>query len=275
MPAPEVLLKMQRLVTELNLHTICESARCPNIGECFSRKTATFLILGDVCTRRCAFCAVKKGVPLPVNEEEPQALLEAVRQLGLRYVVITSVTRDDLVDGGASQFARIIDILRDNSDPVLVEALIPDFCGSSDALGVVIKSEPQVINHNIETVPRLYQAVRPGADYNRSLDLLFRVKQKNIEIITKSNLMLGLGETRKEVIKVMTDLRKAKCDLFTIGQYLRPSPQHHPLVEFIPPEMFSEYKQIALQLGFAGVASAPLVRSSFRAAELYSKAKAQ
>lgn len=272
LPAPEIMLRMKNLLLELNLHTICESARCPNMGKCFSRKTATFLISGDVCTRRCTFCAVKKGTPTPLNRREPECIFEAVKKLDLRYVVITSVTRDDLPDGGASQFVRVIRILRDG-DNIMVEVLIPDFRGSSDPLRAVVEAKPQVINHNVETVPRLYPNVRPLALYKRSLGLLSEVKRMDPTTITKSGLMLGLGETRDEVINVMRDLRKADCDLVTIGQYLRPSSKHHPVVAFITPKEFSEYEEIGMEMGFSGIASAPLVRSSFRAEELYAKVK--
>lgn len=272
---PKIMSTMQGLLDGLSLHTICENALCPNIGRCFSNGTATFLILGDVCTRRCTFCAVKKGIPNPVDEEEPRHLLEAAERLGLSYIVITSVTRDDLPDGGASQFAKTIKIIHENIKDAIVEVLIPDFRGSAEAIKTVVAAHPQVINHNIETVPRLYPAVRPGADYDRSLELLFLVKNLDSEIVTKSGLMLGLGETKAEVIEVMSDLREANCDLLTIGQYLPPSPQHHPVVRFVPPEEFTEYESIGKEMGFAQVASAPLVRSSFKAAELYAKAKDQ
>jgi lipoic acid synthetase len=265
------MFKMKNLISGLNLHTICESARCPNIGECFSKKTATFLILGDVCTRNCAFCAVKKGKPTPLDEKEPQSVLKAVQTLGLRYVVITSVTRDDLDDGGASQFAKVVKSVHEHQDHITIEVLIPDFRGSFNALTSVVKSGPHVINHNIETVPRLYRKVRPEAVYNRSLNLLKKVKHIDSRIITKSGLMLGLGETMNEVVDVMNDLRKADCDLITIGQYLQPSSKHYPVFKFVTPEKFFQYKQIGMEMGFAGVASAPLVRSSFRAAELYAE----
>ncbi len=272
-PDPEIFQTMENLLEDLNLHTICESARCPNIGFCFARSTATFLILGDVCTRRCRFCAVKKGVPLPVDKAEPASVAEAVRRLGLQYVVITSVTRDDLADGGASQFVKVIRCLRAQNKDVRVEVLIPDFSGDLGALNAVVEAGPQVINHNIETVSRLYPEVRPGAGYKRSMDLLSNVKQINPQAVTKSGLMLGLGERKSEVIQVMDDLRNISCDLLTIGQYLQPSPKHHPVVEFPPPEVFSEYEAMALERGFKGAASAPLVRSSFKADELYLKAK--
>jgi lipoic acid synthetase len=270
---PETMLTMKRLLDGLGLDTICENAYCPNIGECFSGDTATFLILGDTCTRHCTFCAVKKGLPTPVDEQEPQHLLEAIDRLGLSYIVITSVTRDDLFDGGASQFVKTINILRENKKGAIVEVLIPDFLGSAGALKAVVKASPHVINHNVETVPRLYPEVRLGADYNRSLGLLFMVKNLDPKIVTKSGLMLGLGETKTEVIEVMSDLREANCDLLTIGQYLQPSPKHHPVVRFVSPEEFTEYRGIGKDMGFTEVASAPLVRSSFKAAELYAKAK--
>ena len=274
-PDPTVMSSMQNLLEGLHLHTICGSARCPNIGECFSRKTATFLILGNVCTRRCTFCAVNKGEPLSVDEREPQHLLEAVKNLGLRYVVITSVTRDDLPDGGASQFVKTIEILHQQGNGVIIEVLVPDFRGSVEALRKVVEARPEVINHNLETVPRLYPEVRSGAHYRRSLKLLSQVKRMDPKIVTKSGLMLGLGETRKEVIEVMRDLREANCDLLTIGQYLRPSPKHYPVFSFVSPKEFSEYEQIGREIGFREVAFAPLVRSSYRAAELYDKVKGE
>ena len=270
---PETMSAVEGLLDRLSLHTVCQSAHCPNIGKCFSQKTATFLILGDVCTRRCTFCAVKKGRPSQVDEKEPHHLLDAVGRLGLNYIVITSVTRDDLPDGGASQFARTINMLHENRDGAIVEVLIPDFRGSAEALETVVKAGPQVINHNVEAVPRLYPEVRPGADYSRSVELLYRVKRLNPEIVTKSGLMLGLGETSDEVIEVMKDLTEAGCDLLTIGQYLQPSPEHHPVARFVTTKEFSEYEHIGSETGFASVASAPLVRSSFEAAELYAKVR--
>lgn len=269
---PKTLSTMRRLLR--SLHTVCESALCPNIGECFGRNTATFLILGDVCTRNCTFCAIKKGYPLPVDEGEPQHLLEAVERLHLYYIVITSVTRDDLPDGGASQYAKVINLLHENRDGAIVEVLVPDFLGSIEALKVVVEAHPEVINHNIETVPRLYPEVRPKANYSRSIELLFRVKRLDPSIVTKSGLILGFGETQEEVVEVMSDLREANCDLLTIGQYLQPSPRHHPVVRFVPPEEFSQYEKIGKDMGFSGVLSTPLTRSSYKAAELYARAKA-
>jgi lipoic acid synthetase len=273
-PDVKTFTEVQELLDSLNLHTICESARCPNVGQCLSQRTAAFLILGDICTRNCTFCAVTKGTPAPPDPSEPSNLLEAVRKLGLKYTVITSVTRDDLPDGGASHFTKTIRHLRDNIAEVTVEVLIPDFLGSKSALKMVIDSGPQVINHNVETVRRLYPEVRPKADYNRSVGLLARIKEVSPNTVTKSGLMLGLGETREEVTELMSDLREADCDLLTIGQYLQPSVRHHPVVRYILPDEFTEYEIIGRNMGFTDVASAPLVRSSYKAAEMYSKTRA-
>jgi lipoic acid synthetase len=272
-PNPQAVAAMEGLLDSLSLHTICESAHCPNAGDCFSRKTATFLILGNICTRNCRFCAVDKGRPLPVDEAEPGHLLAAVETLGLRYVVITSVTRDDLPDGGAAHFARTVSLLREKRPGIMVEVLVPDFLGSRQALNTVVAATPSVINHNVETVPRLYPEVRQMADYRRSVRLLGMVKELDPTIVTKSGLMLGLGETKAEVVAVMKDLREVGCDLLTLGQYLPPSPQHYPLARYLSPEEFAGFETVGKSLGFAEVASAPLVRSSFRAAELYAKAK--
>jgi len=271
---PKFMLPMERLLRELNLNTICKSALCPNIADCFSRKTVTFLILGDVCTRSCTFCGVKKGCPLPVDDKEPEHIADAVNRLNLDYVVITSTTRDDLTDGGASHFVATIHTLRMRRPSTLVEVLIPDFLGSIEAIRILIESQPDVINHNLETVPRLYPQVRPEADYGRSLSLLSTVKRRDPNIITKSGLMLGLGEDRDEVLEVMKDLRNADCDLLTIGQYLRPSPKHALVSRYVPPEEFHELGITAKRMGFDGVVSQPLARSSFRAADLYKQSKA-
>jgi lipoic acid synthetase len=274
-PDPAVLSNMGKLLGRLRLHTICESALCPNLGDCFARRTATFLIMGDICTRNCTFCAVKKGSPYPLDEDEPEHLAEAVETLGLKYVVITSVTRDDLPDGGASHFVRTINLLRERDGGLTVEVLIPDFSGSLSALRAVVDARPDVLNHNLETVPRLYPEVRPMADFQRSLGLLERVKELDSAIVTKSGLMVGLGETRDELLETMENLRKIDCDLLTIGQYLQPSPHHHPVVRYIPPQEFAEYESLGKSMGFRGVASAPLVRSSFNAAELYINARTE
>ncbi len=272
-PDPRVLASMRALFDELSLHTICENALCPNLGDCFSNRTATFLLLGDICTRNCTFCAVKKGVPCPVDEKEPQHLAEAVEKLGLRHVVITSVTRDDLPDGGAAHFARTIARLQEKDKALTVEVLIPDFGGSLRSLKMVVDAHPDVINHNLETVPRLYPQVRPKADFQRSLRLLGQARELDSHIVTKSGLMVGLGETRDELLQAMEELRKVNCDLLTIGQYLQPSAHHHPVVRYVPPEEFVEYESLGKAMGFCDVASAPLVRSSFNAAQLYEKAK--
>ena len=270
---PKVLAEMRSLFDELSLHTICENALCPNLGDCFSQRTATFLILGNICTRNCTFCAVKKGVPSPVDEEEPQHLAEAAGKLRLRYVVITSVTRDDLPDGGASHFARTIARLREKDKEISVEVLIPDFSGSPHSLRMVVDAHPDVINHNLETVPRLYPEVRPKADFQRSIMLLEQVKRFDSHIVTKSGVMVGLGETKEELLQVMEELRRVKCNLLTIGQYLQPSDHHHPVVRYVPPEEFLEYERTGKEMGFSDVASSPLVRSSFNAAQLYAKTK--
>ena len=264
-PDPVVLAKMKELVDGLQLHTVCESAHCPNQGECFTRGVATFMILGDVCTRNCAFCAVQHGQPVPPDANEPEHVVGAVVKLGLRHVVITSVTRDDLPDGGAYQFAKVVETIRSYDPGITTEVLIPDFQGSLSALAVVVASCPAIINHNVETAPRLYSQVRPQANYERSIQLLKHVKSMGKELLTKSGLMLGLGERREEVIQVMKDLREVDCDFLTIGQYLRPSLNHHEVVRFVPPVEFEEYKNAGVAMGFRGVASAPFVRSSFQA----------
>ncbi len=254
------------------LHTVCQEALCPNRGECFSKGVATFLIMGNVCTRDCRFCAVGSGRPLPLDPDEPGRIAEEVKNLGLRFAVITSVTRDDLPDGGAMHFVRVILAIRRKCKGVGIEILVPDFMGANEPLDSIAAEPPQVINHNIETVPRLYSAVRPQANYDRSLRLLERVKAISPSVVTKSGLMVGLGEKKEEVIRVMEDLRRHHCDLLTIGQYLSPSKGHFPVKEFIHPEAFDDYAEIALAMGFRAVASGPFVRSSFKAEALYQKA---
>ena len=270
-PQQELLQEMQKLLRSLSLHTVCEEARCPNIGECFTRKTATFMILGDRCTRNCRFCAVKKGNPLPLDPQEPENVAKAVNKLRLKYVVITSVTRDDLDDGGANQFAKTIKEIRKLNKGAKIEVLIPDFKGSLSSLKKVIEAKPFVLNHNLETIPRLYSEVRPLANYERSLKLLEQAKELNSSIYTKSGLMVGLGETFGEVIEVMKDLRRVKCDILTIGQYLRPSIKHLPVKEYVRPEKFEEYEKIGKSQGFLSVISGPFVRSSYRAKEVWDK----
>ena len=274
-PAPGVVASMRTLVSGLGLNTICESALCPNMGDCFSQKTATFLLLGDTCTRNCTFCAVNKGIPAPVDEREPKHLAEAVAQLGLRHVVITSVTRDDLPDGGAAHFARTIALLRAEDPTITIEVLVPDFAGRPESVRAVVDAGPDVVNHNLETVRRLYPEVRPLADYQKSLELLQQTKELDSRIVTKSGVMVGLGETKDEMLQMMADLREVNCDLLTVGQYLQPSVRHHPVVSYVPPDEFQDYEGIGRDMGFCGVASAPLVRSSFEAAHLYERVAAE
>ncbi|WP_333785089.1 lipoyl synthase [Thermocrinis sp.] len=257
--------QLKKLLRNAKLHTVCEESRCPNISECFSSGTATFMILGDTCTRGCSFCNLKRGKSLPVDEEEPYRLLETVKLLNLKYVVITSPTRDDLKDGGASHFAKCIRLLKENIEGIKVEVLIPDFGGSYDSLKVVLDAKPDVLNHNVETVPRLYAQVRKGADYKRSLEILKSAKELKSDIHTKSALILGFGEREDEIIKVMQDLRSVDCDILTIGQYYQPSVKHHPVVKYYTPEEFEKLKEIALSLGFKYVVSGPNVRSSYKA----------
>ena len=266
---PTILNRATKLTRDLNLHTVCESARCPNRTKCFAEGTATFMILGNICTRNCTFCAVRHGKPRAPDPQETDHIVQAVDRLGLRYVVITSVTRDDLPDGGSFQFAQTVRAIRKYDPGIAVEVLIPDFQGSASALQTVVDASPAVLNHNIETVPRLYSEVRPQAQYRLSLDLLKQVRLLDNSLLTKSGLMLGLGESREEVIEVMADLRHAGCDFLTIGQYLQPSLQHHRSVRYIRPEDFEEYRIVGKELGFASVMSGPLVRSSFHAAEMY------
>ena len=263
--------KTRGILERLNLNTVCESAKCPNIGECFSCHTATFMILGDICTRNCRFCAVNHGIPSPVDKDEPERLAKAVSELGLKYVVVTSVTRDDLKDYGAGQFIDVINSVRRRNPETKIEILTPDFKGDKDCTTQVVQSEPDVFGHNIETVPCLYKNVRQEADYRTSLNLLKMVKEVNSKLVTKSGIMVGLGETKEAVLGVMDDLRNVGCDLLTIGQYLSPSKNNTPVVEFITPEIFAEYKKIAEDKGFI-VASGPFVRSSYKANELFASA---
>jgi len=261
--------KVKSILNVTSLHTVCEEARCPNLGECFSSGTATILILGKVCTRKCGFCAVERGIPAAPDESEPERVAEAVSRMHLGYVVITSVTRDDLADGGASVFAGTIRSIRSLDPKIKIEVLIPDFQGDRSALVTVLNESPDVLNHNVETISRLYSQVRPQADYHRSLELLRRVKDYNSRMKTKSGFMLGLGETREEVLDLLRDLKKAGCDFLTIGQYLQPRPDRLPVVEYVPPEIFEDYKKIGEDMGFISVASGPFVRSSFHASEMF------
>jgi lipoic acid synthetase len=268
LPDQRVLDRMDELLEGLNLHTVCDSALCPNRGECFKKGTATFIILGDICTRNCGFCAVKKGKPLPLDPEEPYHIAQAVRHLQLKHIVVTSVTRDDLPDGGAEHFAETIIEIKKQLPKSTIEVLVPDFKGSWEALQRVIDAQPEVINHNIETVNRLYRLVRPKAVYKRSLELLRQVKIRDKNIISKSGIMVGLGEEEEEIIQVMKDLREVDGDILTIGQYLRPSPLHLRVQNYIHPDKFEEYQKTGMSLGFKYVASAPLVRSSYHAGEI-------
>ncbi|HHN64100.1 MAG TPA: lipoyl synthase [Nitrospirae bacterium] len=251
------------------LNTVCEEARCPNRGVCFSRPTATFLILGDRCTRNCGFCSVSSGTPQPLDTTEPERVARAAAEMKLRYVVITSVTRDDLPDGGARQFALTVRMIRSLSEEIKIEVLTPDFKGQKDALEIVLNERPDVFNHNVETVPRLYPVVRPQADYKRSLRVLEMAKEIKKRQITKSGLMVGLGETFQEVVDVLRDLRSHGCDMVTIGQYLRPGKDNIPVVEYVTPGLFDRYRDVAYEMGFSFVASGPLVRSSMNAEEMY------
>jgi len=260
---------MKRLLRKHGLSSVCEEARCPNQDYCFAKPTATFMILGSVCTRNCAFCAVTSGTPVDVDATVSEQIVDAVREMSLRYVVITSVTRDDLHDGGASHFAVVIRALKMGLPKVGVEVLTPDFKGDREALKIVIDAGPDLFNHNMETVRRLYQTIRPQADYERSLEVLRAAKEINPGIRTKSGFMLGLGETSGEVEGLLGDLISVGCDALTIGQYLRPSKKNHPVVEYIIPRAFDELKDKAVQLGFTSVASGPLVRSSMNAEETY------
>jgi lipoic acid synthetase len=270
-PSESIIAEMSALINGLSLNTVCQSALCPNMGECFSHQTATFLIMGNICTRNCRFCAISKGKGIALDADEPWNVARAVSKLKLSYVVITSVTRDDLPDGGAMHFVRTINAIRQASSNVTIEVLIPDFAGSLAAIKVVVDTFPEVINHNVETVPRLYSEVRPKADYCRSLNLLQTVKQLNKKILTKSGIMVGLGEKHDEVVKVMEGLRKVRCDFLTIGQYLAPSPKHHPVARYVTPQEFEEYKMLGEKIGFSYVASGPFVRSSFKAVEMYKR----
>lgn len=271
LPDQKVLQRMDSLLKELNIHTVCDSALCPNRGECFKKGTTTFMILGNICTRNCNFCAVKKGKPLPVDPKEPYHIAQAAKHLNLKYIVVTSVTRDDLPDGGANCFAETILEVKKILPESTIEVLVPDFQGSWQALQIVIEAQPKVINHNIETVPRLYQLVRPKAVYRRSLELLEQVKIRNKNIISKSGIMVGLGEVEEEIIQTMKDLREVDCDILTIGQYLKPSSHHLKTSNYLRPDKFEEYQKIGMSLGFKYVASAPLVRSSYHAGEILKK----
>jgi lipoic acid synthetase len=264
-PGGERYQHLKSLMREENLHTVCEEAHCPNVGECWNAGTATFMILGDVCTRSCGFCAVTTGRPGTIDLIEPLRVARAVRTLGLDYVVITSVNRDDVESGGAEVFAACIKAIRRDDPSVRVEVLIPDFKGNWDALAQVVEARPFVLNHNVETAPRLYPWVRPQARYQRSLELIRRAKQAAPDMLTKSGFMVGLGETRDELFDVMRDLREHDCDIVTIGQYLRPTMQHLPVERYYDPAEYQAFRDYGAELGFAHVEAGPLVRSSYHA----------
>jgi lipoyl synthase len=272
LPASGAASQTRAILDELGLDTVCQSAHCPNLPECFARHTATFMILGSHCTRNCRFCAVDHAAPDPVRQDEPEAVAEASARMGLRHVVVTSVTRDDLPDGGAGHFARVIRAIADRLPGAVVEVLTPDFQGSREAVAIVIEAAPNVFNHNVETAPRLYAEIRPQADYAQSIEVLryakSLIRDRHQRTFTKSGLMVGCGETREELSGVLRDLRGAECDILTVGQYLAPSGSHFPVVRFVPPEEFAEIDVEARELGFLAVASGPFVRSSYNAEAL-------
>jgi lipoic acid synthetase len=265
---PEVF-KIKKLLRKLNLHTVCEEANCPNIGDCFSRKTATFMIMGDVCTRNCPYCNVSHGKPQALDPQEPENVANAVKTLGLKHVVITSVDRDDLPDGGASHFAKVIQKVKEINPGITIEVLIPDFKGSIESLKTVLSANPEVVNHNIETVKELYKIVRPQGNYERSLKILKSIKEISPKTISKSGFMVGLGETKEQIINLMEDLYKNNVEILTIGQYLQPSKNHLPVYRYYSEEEFKEFEEIGYKIGFKYVFSGILVRSSFNAQEQF------
>ncbi len=265
-PNTPAVARLKKILRDKNLYTVCEEAACPNIGECFGHGTATFMIMGEICTRRCPFCDVAHGKPNPLDQDEPQNLAKTIEAMELKYVVITSVDRDDLRDGGAGHFAACIKATRQHSPETGIEILVPDFRGRMEvALDILSQTAPDVFNHNLETVPRLYRQARPGADYAWSLKLLQEYKVRHPDVPTKSGLMLGLGETLEEVAEVMRDLREHDCDMLTLGQYLQPSQHHLPVSRYVTPEEFKQLEELGYELGFGNVASGPMVRSSYHA----------
>lgn len=275
LPRPDTIKDVEQMMRGKNLHTVCESARCPNLPECWSKKTATFMILGDTCTRSCGFCAIKVGKGLELDPFEPLNVAKATKELGLKHVVVTSVARDDLPDQGAEQFAKTIRSLHKELPNVIVEILTPDFKGDEACIRTVCEAKPEIYNHNIETVERLHTIVRPQAKYDRTLSVLTMVKEIDPAIYTKSGIMLGLGETKEEVIQTLEDLRAIGVDAITIGQYLRPTMKHLPVVEYIHPDTFKDYEEIGEQMGFAFVASGPFIRSSYNAIAFSEKVMAE
>lgn len=274
-PNSKVYQETRKLMRENNLHTVCEEAACPNIGECWSKKHATVMILGDTCTRACRFCNIKTGVPMAVDPHEPANLAKAAAGMGLNHIVITSVDRDDLDDGGAQHFAECIMRLRKEAPNTTIEILTPDFRAKPESAAIIAHAKPDVFNHNIETVPRLYHSIRPGSRYFNSLNLLKRIKEMNPHIFTKSGIMVGLGETKEEILQVMDDFRAAEVDFMTIGQYLQPTPKHAEVDRFVEPEEFEYYKRQAYAKGFLQVASSPLTRSSYHAGDDFVKMRAE
>lgn len=274
-PVSKEYRQTKELMRRLNLHTVCEEAACPNIGECWTKKHATVMIMGDTCTRACAFCNVKTGMPMHLDPAEPKNLAEAVGELGLEHVVVTSVDRDDLADGGAEHFAKCIAAMREFAPNTTIEILTPDFMRKPGAMEQVARARPDVFNHNIETVPSLYRTIRPGARYFHSLNLLWKVKQVDPSIFTKSGLMVGLGETKEEVVQLMDDMRSADVDFITIGQYLQPTPNHAPVARYVEPSEFDYYARVAKTKGFLQVASSPLTRSSYHAGDDFAEMRAK
>jgi lipoic acid synthetase len=260
---------MRSLLSRGRLNSVCQSARCPNIAHCFSKDTVTFMILGNICTRNCLFCAVSKGTPYVPNPDEPYHIAQAVRTLNLRHIVVTSVTRDDLDDGGAYFFSQVVKAIRSSNPKTTIELLIPDFCGSKHDLKMVVDSNPDIIGHNVETVPRIFKDIRSMASFEQSLQVVHQIKELNRSLVTKSGFMVGLGETKLEVLEVLSMLKDVNCDIVTIGQYLRPSSEQVPVIEYIHPELFVFYKTEAKKLGFKAVLAGPLVRSSFDACSLF------
>ena len=273
-PVSKGFAQTREIVRSKNLHTVCEEAACPNIGECWDKKHATMMIMGDTCTRACAFCNVKTGLPMALDSDEPRHVAEAVAEMGLKHVVITSVDRDDLSDGGADHFAQVVKAIRETSPQTTIELLTPDFLRKAGAAEIVIDSKPDVFNHNLETVPRLYLSIRPGARYFHSLRLLEKVKDRDPQMFTKSGIMVGLGETREEVMQVMDDMRSAGVDFITIGQYLQPTRKHAPIDRFVHPDEFKSFESLARAKGFLMVSASPLTRSSHHAGEDFAKLKA-
>jgi lipoyl synthase len=275
LPRPDTIKEVEGMMRAKSLHTVCESARCPNLPECWSKKTATFMILGDTCTRSCGFCAIKVGRGEALNPHEPLDVARVANDLGLKHIVVTSVARDDLADEGAAQFAKTIEELHKQNPDCIVEVLTPDFKAKKWCIKIVTDAHPEIYNHNIETIERLHTVVRPQAKYNRSMEVLRTVKELDASIYTKSGIMLGLGETKDEVIDTLKDLRAVGVDAVTIGQYLRPTMKHLPVVEYIHPDEFKEYEKIGEDMGFAFVASGPFIRSSYNAIEFSKKVMAE